>query len=147
MQIIVLNREQVKASLNMREVLCAVEAAYRMKAAGKTGVWPLVSHEFQELGAVMDIRSGFVGGDVNLHGLKMLNNFPGNAARGLPVFNGMLMLFDSATGLLPTVSAANPAPTASFADQASHTVGRITGLRRGTQLLHLYKRTIVRKIN
>ena len=38
---------------------------------------------------------------------------------GLPI--------ESATGWLPTVSAANPASTASFADHASHTVGRITG--------------------
>ena len=38
---------------------------------------------------------------------------------GLPI--------ESATGWLPTVSAANPASTASFADQASHTVGKITG--------------------
>lgn len=99
MNIVVLNREQVKASLTMAEVIRGVEAAYRMKAAGGTGVWPLVAHEFHALQAVTDIRSGFVGGEVGLHGLKMLNNFPQNAAKGLPVFNGMLMLFDSNTGL------------------------------------------------
>lgn len=99
MRLVVLNRQEVKASLDMREVLRAVERAYRMKAAGETGVWPLVSHEFEYQNAVMDIRSGFVGGDVGLHGLKMLNNFPHNAAKGLPAFNGMLMLFDSATGI------------------------------------------------
>lgn len=99
MKIVVLNREQVKASLNMADVFSRVEAAYRLKAAGETGVWPLVSHEFEKLDAVMDIRSGFVGGNIGLHGLKMLNNFPHNAKEGLPVFNGMLMLFDSRTGL------------------------------------------------
>ena len=35
---------------------------------------------------------------------------------------------ESATGWLPTVSAAKPALTASFADHASHTVGSTTGL-------------------
>ena len=35
---------------------------------------------------------------------------------------------ESATGWLPTVSAAKPAPVASRADQASHTVGSTTGL-------------------
>lgn len=99
MQIVVLNRAQVRASLHMEEVLRAVERAYCMKAAGETGVWPLVSHEFDALDAVMDIRSGFVAGDVGLHGLKMLNNFPHNAEKGLPVFNGMLMVFDSGNGL------------------------------------------------
>ncbi len=99
MQIVVLNRAEVRASLRMEDVLRAVEHAYCMKAAGETGVWPLVSHEFEELDAVMDIRSGFVAGDVGLHGLKMLNNFPHNAQQGLPVFNGMLMVFDSSNGL------------------------------------------------
>ena len=39
-----------------------------------------------------------------------------------------LLPIESATGWLPTVSAANPASTASLADQASQTVGRTTGL-------------------
>ncbi len=34
---------------------------------------------------------------------------------------------ESAIGWLPTVNAAKPASTASFADQASHTVGSTTG--------------------
>jgi ornithine cyclodeaminase/alanine dehydrogenase len=46
----------------------------------------------------MDIRSGYLAGD-QLHGLKMLNNFPGNTALGLPGFNGILSVFDSSTGL------------------------------------------------
>ena len=84
MNIVVLNREQVKASLTIAEVIRGVEAAYRMKAAGETGVWPLVAHEFRALQAVTDIRSGFVGGEVGLHGLKMLNNFPQTRQRACP---------------------------------------------------------------
>ncbi|SHW36130.1 Uncharacterised protein [Mycobacteroides abscessus subsp. abscessus] len=34
---------------------------------------------------------------------------------------------ESASGCEPTVSAANPASAANFADHASHTVGRNTG--------------------
>ncbi len=99
MQVIVLNREEVKSVLEMGKVADGVRNVYRMKAQGKTGVWPLVSHDFTELNAVMDIRSGFVGGEFGLHGLKMLNSFPLNRNIGLPPFNGMLMLFDSKTGI------------------------------------------------
>jgi len=96
--ITVLSREQVMSVLEMPRVIKGVEQVYRMKANGETVVWPLVSHEFEHANAVMDIRSGYVAG-MKLHGLKMLNNFPGNARLGLPGFNGMLMIFDSDTGL------------------------------------------------
>ena len=98
MMITVLSREQVMSVLEMPRVIKGVEQVYRMKANGETVVWPLVSHEFEHANAVMDIRSGYVAG-MKLHGLKMLNNFPGNARLGLPGFNGMLMIFDSDTGL------------------------------------------------
>jgi len=98
MMITVLGREQVKSVLEMPRVIEGVEQVYRMKAAGETVVWPLVSHEFEHAHAVMDIRSGYVAGK-KLHGLKMLNNFPDNARLGLPSFNGMLMIFDSDTGV------------------------------------------------
>lgn len=98
MMITVLGREQVKSVLEMPRVIEAVEQVYRMKANGETVVWPLVSHEFELANAVMDIRSGYVAG-MKLHGLKMLNNFPDNVRLGFPSFNGMLMIFDSDTGL------------------------------------------------
>jgi hypothetical protein len=44
MKIVVLNREQVKASLNMADVLSRVEAAYRLKAAGEIGQASFVMH-------------------------------------------------------------------------------------------------------
>ncbi len=98
MMITVLSREQVKSVLEMPRVIDAVEQVYCMKANGQTVVWPLVSHEFEHANAVMDIRSGYVAG-MKLHGLKMLNNFPNNAKLGIPGFNGMLMIFDSDTGV------------------------------------------------
>lgn len=62
-------------------------------------MWPLVAYDFQDKQGIMDIRSGAVFGDEQLHGLKMLNNFPRNREQGLPPFTGMLMVFDSNTGL------------------------------------------------
>lgn len=98
MNIKVLGRKDLENVLEMPKVIEGVESVYKLKAEGRTVVWPLVSYEFEEANAVMDIRSGCVFGE-NLHGLKMLNNFPGNKEKGLPPFNGMLMIFDSATGI------------------------------------------------
>jgi ornithine cyclodeaminase/alanine dehydrogenase len=98
MRITVLSREDVKSVLEMPRVVAAVEQVYRAKAAGETVVWPLVCHEFEHAGGAMDIRSGYVAAGA-VHGLKMLNNFPRNAEKGIPAFNGMMMVFDSDTGL------------------------------------------------
>ena len=94
----VLSRLDLEKVLEMPKVIEGVESVYKLKAEGKTVVWPLVSYDFKDYGAVMDIRSGCVFGE-NLHGLKMLNNFPRNKDKGLPPFNGMLMIFDSTTGM------------------------------------------------
>ena len=99
MEVIILGRKDLKAMLEMPRVIEGVAEAYRSKTRGQTAVWPLVSHHFEEHAAVMDIRSGAVFGSEQVHGLKMLNNFPHNAEQGLPAFNGMLMFFDSATGI------------------------------------------------
>ena len=61
-------------------------------------IWPLVNYEFVDEHAAMDIRSGYIKG-VQLHGLKMLNNFPENREKGLPPFNGIMMVYDSNTGI------------------------------------------------
>lgn len=99
MNVKVLGRTDLKELLEMNDVIEGVKSAYRLKAEGETVVWPLVSHDFTDRNAVMDIRSGGIFGEEQLHGLKMLNNFPLNLQKGLPSFNGMLLIFDSQTGI------------------------------------------------
>ena len=98
MKVSILGRNDLEKVLEMPKVIEGVKSVYQLKAKGKTVVWPLVAYDFEEYDAVMDIRSGYISGE-NLHGLKMLNNFPHNKERNLPSFNGMLMIFDSTTGI------------------------------------------------
>lgn len=98
MHVSILGRKDLERVLELPKVMEGVESVYRLKAEGRTVVWPLVSYDFEEAKGIMDIRSGCVFGE-NLHGLKMLNNFPLNREKGLPPFNGMLMIFDSTTGV------------------------------------------------
>ncbi len=99
MEIKVLGRKDLQQVLEMAPVIEGVESAYRAKAQGEAVVWPLVDHIFKEQEGRMDIRSGAVLGSEMIHGAKMLNSFQQNRAKGLPVFSGMLMVFDSNTGL------------------------------------------------
>lgn len=98
MKIKVLSRANLINILELPEVIKGVESVYKTKAQGNVVAWPLVEHKFST-GALMDIRSGGAFGEVGIHGAKLLNNFPENAAKGLPVFTGVLMAFDSETGL------------------------------------------------
>lgn len=98
MSVLILNREQIRKIIDMREVIEKVRNAYQLKSAGRTVIWPLVNYEFEDEHAAMDIRSGFIKGE-QLHGLKMLNNFPENKEKGLPPFNGIMMVYDSNTGI------------------------------------------------
>ena len=99
MEIKVLSRNDLIQILEMPDVIAGVEAVYKAKAEGNVVAWPLVEHHFDDEGALMDIRSGGAFGEVGIHGAKLLNNFPGNKALGLPVFTGVLMCFDSTTGM------------------------------------------------
>ncbi len=98
MKIMFLSRTDIEKVLDMKSTIEGVREVYRLKSLGRTAVWPLISYDFENPRGVMDIKSGCVFGE-NVHGLKMLNSFPGNAERGLPVFTGALMIFDSETGI------------------------------------------------
>lgn len=98
MSVLILNREEIKNVIDLREVIEEVRNVYQLKSQGKTVIWPLVNYEFEEEHAAMDIRSGYVKGE-QLHGLKMLNNFPENREKGLAPFNGIMMVYDSNTGI------------------------------------------------
>ena len=95
---VVLTRDEVKKVTDLRETIDAVKNVYKLKSEGKAVIWPLVNYEFVDEHAAMDIRSGYIKGE-QLHGLKMLNNFPENREKGLPPFNGIMMVYDSNTGL------------------------------------------------
>ena len=98
MSVLLLNRDQVKQVISMKEVIHEVREVYRLKSRGMSEIWPLVNYEFVDQHAAMDIRSGYIKG-IQLHGLKMLNNFPENREKGLPPFNGIMMVYDSNTGI------------------------------------------------
>ena len=95
---VVLTRDEVKKVIDLKETIDAVRNVYKLKSEGKAVIWPLVNYEFIDEHAAMDIRSGYIKGE-QLHGLKMLNNFPENREKGLPPFNGIMMVYDSNTGM------------------------------------------------
>lgn len=98
MKVSFFDRTALEQRLKMSDVLTVVEGVYKSKAAGKTVVWPTVTHHFEDRGAVMDIRSGYDCGS-EVYGAKLLGTFPENEKMGLPPFSGILVAMDGKTGL------------------------------------------------
>ena len=118
----------------MKDVIKGVEDVYSAKAQGDAVAWPLVGYGFKN-GGVMDIRSGVVFGDVNVHGAKLLNNFPENLKENLPVFTGILMTFDSNTGL--PVGVMDASYITSLRTGAAAAIGAATLARKDSKTLLL----------
>ena len=135
MNIVFLNKNELVDVLEMTEVIKGVKEAYIEKAAGNVAAWPLVEHQFPELNAVTDIRSGGVFGSVGIHGAKLLNNFPANVETGLPVFTGMLMVFNSNTGM--PLGVMDASHITSMRTGASAAIGASALARRNSETLLL----------
>ena len=100
MNVQVLGTDELKKRLNIAEVIEGVKAVYEAKTKDEIIVWPLVYHEFEDgKGSNMDIRSGGIKGDINIHGMKMFNEFPANHELGIPSHIAWIMVFDSTNGM------------------------------------------------
>ena len=51
-----LSLDELKQIISMKQVICDVEEVYRLKSQDQCSVWNLVSYDFEEQQAVMDIR-------------------------------------------------------------------------------------------
>ncbi|WP_313567461.1 ornithine cyclodeaminase family protein [Acetoanaerobium noterae] len=104
-KIFVLSEEDTRQLLELEEVIEAIENVYKEKASGSGKVFPLVFHEFEKGVADMDIKSGTLD-KMGVYGLKLVSWFGNNPSKGLPSLSGIVMLFDSSTGLpIGTISA------------------------------------------
>lgn len=98
MKIRVLSRNDIMSVVDIDRVMSTVEGIYKSKAEQKTVVWPTVFHEWEPGVHDMDIKSGYIKGD-ELHGLKCINYNERNAEKGLPTLVGLIVVFDTETGM------------------------------------------------
>ena len=104
-KIFVLSEEDTRQLLELEEIIEAIENVYKEKSSGSGKVFPLVFHEFEKGVADMDIKSGTLD-KMGVYGLKLVSWFGNNPSKGLPSLSGIVMLFDSSTGLpIGTISA------------------------------------------
>ena len=92
--------EYVRQNLKLSDVINGVEKAYCLKSLGKAGLFPVITHEWLKGSKDMDIKSGYIDGDIQIYGLKALTYIESNDDQGFPRLNGVMMLFNSENGQL-----------------------------------------------
>src|SRR5580704_1861086 len=95
-----LNRYDIEAAaLSDQEIIAAIEASLAMQGRGETVIEPRV-HLEPKAGADghFNVLRGWIGGDIDAAGVKVVGDFVANHELGLPSELGLLTLFDPRTG-------------------------------------------------
>lgn len=95
-----INDQRVNESLDMYSVIQKVEDVYKLKAQKQTKLFPVITHDWIVGKKDMDIKSGLIGGEIDVYGLKALTYMESNDQENLPRLTGTMMLFDSTNGQL-----------------------------------------------
>ena len=96
-----LNRLDIEAAqLTDDEILAAIEASLAMQGRGETAIEPRVHLEPRAgVEGHFNVLRGWIGGDVDRAGVKVVGDFVDNYKLGLPSEFGILNLFDPRTGM------------------------------------------------
>jgi ornithine cyclodeaminase len=94
---LLINAEQVRELLTMKEAIEADKDAFLLHSAGDTEIPVRANFELAGRGSAL-VMPAYVKGDVELVGVKIISVFPGNPAKGLPAVPAQILLIDSETG-------------------------------------------------
>jgi len=99
----VLTLGEIKRRIDLQTLMSDIERGFQWFSEGRTVVPPVgyLAFDPPEEGDV-HIKYGYVRGD-DFYVVKIASGFAGNAARGLPVTNGLMLLFRQATGELAAI--------------------------------------------
>lgn len=99
-----LTREDVAALLTMQDAIDGVERAYAMLSAGETALPLRTNMAVPPHDGSLLAMPGFVGGDVDGLGVKLVTLYGQNPSRhNLPAIQGIFVLFDPVNGQLAAI--------------------------------------------
>jgi len=91
------NLQQIKSALKSIDPIEAVEQGFVAYSAGKVVVPPVGEMIFEKPPGDVHIKYGYIVGD-DYYVIKIASGFYDNMKRGLPPYNGMMLLFSQKTG-------------------------------------------------
>lgn len=94
----VITREEIERRLQGVDVIAAMERAFTAYSAGRSVVPPVGELLFDDPPGDAHIKYGYIKGD-DVFVIKVATGFYGNPDKGLPPNSGLMLVFDSRTGL------------------------------------------------
>ena len=98
----VLQLDEIKRLIDVPQLILEIEAGFVLYSEGKVQVPPVGFLHFDEPPGDVHIKYGFVSGD-DYYVLKMASGFYNNAELGLPISDGLLLVFSQKTGELKLI--------------------------------------------
>lgn len=99
---ITLTRAEIEALIDPNLAAEAIEAAFRAVSRGEINLPPVGHITFPEVGGDCHIKYGHIAGDP-IFVIKVATGFPGNAAKGLPNGNGVVLVLSAETGAVRAI--------------------------------------------
>ncbi|MEM8863856.1 MAG: ornithine cyclodeaminase family protein, partial [Chloroflexota bacterium] len=103
MDVLILNHREVRQLLPMDECITALENAFVTLAKGDALQplrWPMF---LPDRSGLLGMMPGYVGGDINMLGIKTVSVMPGNHGTDYDSHQGTIMLFEKAHGVLKAI--------------------------------------------
>ncbi len=106
-RLLFLRRSEIAELLTLELTIEAVEAAFRAHAEGSARVFPVVREELPSHKAVYGVKSGYMGGESPVLGLKVAGFWVANRGIGLPAHQALVVLTDADSGVPTAIMDAN----------------------------------------
>ncbi len=98
-----LSREQILSFFTVRDAIEADKRAFVLHTEGKAKVPLRINLETEDKSGQCMFMPAYVGGELNMAGVKMVSFFPGNAQKEIPVVPATVALIDGTTGLVTAI--------------------------------------------
>ncbi|MFA6303719.1 MAG: ornithine cyclodeaminase family protein [Legionella sp.] len=98
MSLKLINSEQVRQSISMKEAISTMESAFLQLITGRVQLPLRTPIEISKQNALNLTMPAYLEQDDAL-GLKVVSVFPNNSAKKLPTINGLIILLDAQTGM------------------------------------------------
>jgi len=100
---LLLSREDILSVFTMRDAIEADKRAFVLHTKGKAIVPLRINLETESKSGQCMFMPAYVGGELNMAGVKLVSCFPANAERGIPVIPATVALIDGTTGLVTAI--------------------------------------------
>lgn len=96
------SKDQIKACINLRQVISLIEEGFAVYSKGETVVPPFGSLHFDDPKGEAHIKYGYIKGQ-EFYVVKIASNFPDNKSKNMPSGHGGMLVFSTQTGELKAI--------------------------------------------